>query len=407
MGNNNILKKSKMKIYLSVIALIVSAFPVKLFADSTNSLLTGMTPSNYVLPTGWELVRTQNFETGSLPSDELGFGTITTTSPHSGNRSLQGRVWKDDSATGWKLAQGVATKGELYLSWYEYMEGQGRMNDEMWLMKIGKTWTSGGQGERWQWLNKLGDWNKAFNILDGNLIFFCEGTQPGTTGSVAYYNDAVWRSVGFGKWQQWEVYWKSNTPGVKDGITQIYLDGVKVAEVTNTAFSGTLDMTGPSIVLGGTTYTKIIWGPQPKPSTTCATTVQQLSYSINRPQDFAQPCLCPGQCPPDGYVPIFNRFVDDIIILQKGSSTHLENNKIISVKLFPNPAGTTLSVSLEQGVGSQGTIELCTLQGTRLYQTSQEVSFPHQVNVSSYAPGVYLVKVVSNGENFTQKVIIN
>ena len=84
-----------------------------------------------------------------------------------------------------------------------------------------------------------------------------------------------------------------------------------------------------------------------------------------------------------------------------------ENNKIISVKLFPNPAGTTLSVSLEQGVGSQGTIELCTLQGTRLYQTSQEVSFPHQVNVSSYAPGVCLVKVVSGGKIFTQKAIIN
>ena len=406
MGNNNILKKSKMKIYLSVIALIVSAFPVKLFADSTNSLLTGMTPSNYVLPAGWELVRTQNFETGSLPSDELGFGTITTTSPHSGNRSLQGRVWKDDCATGWKLVQGVATKGELYLSWYEYMEGQGRMNDEMWLMSIRKNWTSGYQTERWQWLNNTGDWSKMFNILDGNLVFFCEGDQPGTPGSKCYNPDSIWRSVGFGKWQQWEVYWKSNTPGMNDGITQIYLDGVKITEI-DTAFSGTLDMTGPSITLGGTTYTKIIWGPQPKPSTICATAPNEISESINRPKDFAQPCLCPEQCPPNGYVPIFNRFVDDIIILQKGSSTHLENNKIISVKLFPNPAGTTLSVSLEQGVGSQGTIELCTLQGTRLYQTSQEVSFPHQVNVSSYAPGVYLVKVVSNGENFIQKVIIN
>ncbi len=201
------------------------------------------------------------------------------------------------------------------------MEEQGRMNDEMWLMCIRKNWPptnpTGYQTERWQYLNKLGNWNTAFNLLDGNLVFFCEGNQPGTTGSVSYYDSAVWRSVGFGKWQQWEVYWKTNTPGMNDGITQIYLDGVKITEVTNKAFSGTLDMTGPSITLGGTTYTKIIWGPQPKPSTVCATTIQEITYSINRPSDFSVPCICPGQCPPNGYVPIFNRFVDDIIILQK------------------------------------------------------------------------------------------
>jgi hypothetical protein len=32
-------------------------------------MLTGMTPSNYTLPGGWSLVRTQNFE-GSKPSGE-------------------------------------------------------------------------------------------------------------------------------------------------------------------------------------------------------------------------------------------------------------------------------------------------------------------------------------------------
>ena len=104
---------------------------------------------------------------------------------------------------------------------------------------------------------------------------------------------------------------------------------------------------------------------------------------------------------------------DNVHRYYRGSSVDItspsvpENNKIISVKFFPNPAGTTLAVSLEQGSGSQGTIELCTLQGTKIYQTPDEVSFPHQVNVSSYAPGVYLVKVVSGGKIFTQKVIIN
>ena len=79
----------------------------------------------------------------------------------------------------------------------------------------------------------------------------------------------------------------------------------------------------------------------------------------------------------------------------------------LSVKLFPNPAGTTLSVSLEQGVGRQGKIELYSLEGARIYQSSQEVSFPHHVDVSAYAPGVYFVKVSSSDKYFTQKVIIN
>ena len=226
------------------------------------ALLTGMTPSSYTLPTGWEVVRTQNFETGSLPSDEMGFGSITTTSPYSGNRSLQSSVWKDDCATGWKLIQGVATGDELYISWYEYMEDQGRMNDEMWLMNIRKNFTGGYQTERWQWLNDTGDWNKMFNILDGNLAFFCEGTKAiGSPGSKFNNPDDIWRSVGFGEWQQWEVYWKNNTPGSYDGLTQIYLNGVKITEIADSTFSGTLDMSGPAITLGGTTYTKIIWGP--------------------------------------------------------------------------------------------------------------------------------------------------
>jgi hypothetical protein len=281
-----------------------------------NALLFNKTPANFTVPDGWELVRAQDFENGSLPSDEMGFGTITSTRPNNGQKSMQSKVRKDDCATGWKLSQGVATTGEIYLSWYEYMEEQGRMNDEMFLLSIRKNWPGDKfQTERWQWLNSLSSWDKAFNILDGNLVFFCEGTQPGTTGSVCYYDKGVWRSVGFGKWQQWEVYWKTNTPGMNDGVTQIYLDGVKITEVTNTGFSGDIDMTGPGINLGGPTYTKIDWGSNV--TNDCSEDIYHIDKSLSRPSDFANPCRCPNQCPPNGYVPIFHRYIDDIIILQR------------------------------------------------------------------------------------------
>ncbi|OFX29433.1 MAG: hypothetical protein A2W92_13400, partial [Bacteroidetes bacterium GWA2_42_15] len=76
-----------------------------------------------------------------------------------------------------------------------------------------------------------------------------------------------------------------------------------------------------------------------------------------------------------------------------------------SIQLTPNPVGTILSVSVKQGFERQGTIEIYTLPGTKVYQTSGDVSFPHQINVSSYTPGVYFVKVLSGGKYFTQKVI--
>lgn len=86
-------------------------------------------------------------------------------------------------------------------------------------------------------------------------------------------------------------------------------------------------------------------------------------------------------------------------------SIHIAPSSVNRIVLYPNPVGATLSVSLENCDGSQGSIELYTLQGKQLYQTLQEVAFPHQVNVSSYAPGVYFVKVVSGGKCFTQKVV--
>jgi hypothetical protein len=282
-------------------------------------LLTAMTPANFKVPEGWTLVRKQDFESGLGEKEYTCGGGITTNKPHTGTYSCEGKVWKDDVCTGWQLKQGVATTRELYISWYEYMEPQGRNNDEMWLMCIRKEFSSanggGYQTMRWQYLNSLGSWEKAFNITEGNLLVFCEGEAKGSPPSHAYYKRAVWQRVGFGEWRQWEVYWKGNTPGVQDGVTIIYLNGQFVTSVTDTAFNGNVDMTGPSVQLGGPTYTKIEWGSNKTGE--CSKNVYELDYSLKRPSDFEKPCLCPEQCPPNGKVPVFRRFVDDVIILQK------------------------------------------------------------------------------------------
>jgi hypothetical protein len=84
--------------------------------------------------------------------------------------------------------------------------------------------------------------------------------------------------------------------------------------------------------------------------------------------------------------------------------TSLSKEKL-SIQMSPNPVSTTLTVSEVPGFGRQGTIELYTLQGIKIYQSSQELSLPHQINVSSYTPGVYFVKVLSGGKYVTQKVV--
>ena len=76
------------------------------------------------------------------------------------------------------------------------------------------------------------------------------------------------------------------------------------------------------------------------------------------------------------------------------------------VALYPNPANTTLTITGGMGLTEKAAIEIYTLQGTKVYQTSDEVSLPQHVVLSAYVPGVYLVKVSIGGKYFTQKIVI-
>lgn len=295
------------------------SFPVKLKVGDVRPeypLLTGKTPSNYTLPSGWTLVRTQDFETGALGYREALGGSINTVNPHTGNYSAESTVKKDDPVLGWSLAQGEITTGEVYISFWQYFQPQAINNEEVMFCNFRKN-LSGGQYQtvRWQYLNNLNAWDSSFNITHGNLILFCEGNATGSPPSHAYYKKAVWQPFGSGVWRQWEIYFKANTPNVQNGNTRIYMNGRFVTEVKDTAFAGGVDMSGPIVVLGGPTYTKIEWGS--KKSGGCAQAKNELDFSLSRPSSFTEPCLCPGQCPPDGYVPVFKIYVDDIIILQR------------------------------------------------------------------------------------------
>lgn len=280
-------------------------------------LLTGKTPANYTLPNGWTLVRAQGFETGSVGANETAISQVATARPYSGNYGMQGRVYKDDCATGWKLNSNIATGSEIYISWYEYIDRQAKMNDEMFLFYVRKEFSSPYRymGIRWQYLNNLDYWSTSFNIDSANLVLFAEGDATGSNQSRCFYAQGKWIPFMSGQWRQWEVYWKPATGGLQNGTTRIYLNGILKSQVVDTAFNWDVNMSNAEIYIGGTTYTKINWISNATGQ--CSQDVGHIDGEYSRYKNFKWPADCQNQSPPNGYVPKFDRYIDDIIILQR------------------------------------------------------------------------------------------
>jgi len=75
------------------------------------------------------------------------------------------------------------------------------------------------------------------------------------------------------------------------------------------------------------------------------------------------------------------------------------------ITIYPNPVQSTLFVAGDPGWEGRAKIAVYTLQGNKIYQTLSEVAFPHAVDVSSYLPGIYIIRVTKGDEYYTQKVI--
>jgi hypothetical protein len=293
-----------------------------LFAPSVAgaAYLTGMTPSNYSLPTDWSVVRTQNFE-GSCPSgEECGVwgATMTTTRPHTGNRSLQGTYAGDQSSAEWILDEGViGSFTEVYLSFYEYIESQALFNDEIFLAKFAVT--SPVYQEvlaDWYWAESSGSsFSPSFNGPYATLYIIPQGPRDARlAGKKA--------AVPKGSWVQWEIHYRPNTPGNTDGFFRIYKDGSSYLSVENADTNSNVDMTSMMIMVGGT-YTKLVWMEDYPTCTVCSTkpggdsengTDACTLYKGWNGQLFSNPVCSPT----DPSLPSFKRYFDDIIVMKYG-----------------------------------------------------------------------------------------
>lgn len=241
----------------------------------------------------------------------------------------------------------------MYLSWWEYDDSIGRLNVDFDVGGI------------------FGD-----NQITDAVVRFqagCSSHQNGTAADIPYYWNALTQKTtlyiegksgtswpnyvnygwtggtgggvclspnapSWGNWTQWEIRIKSNTPvafssTTADGQAQIYQNGVLVAgfpvnsprcsgdpvgtpaSCSNLTALNDLASIAHRAMVGGV-YT-VINGYSS--GTTCATAPNLITADVyqNTAPGAAHPCTCANQCPPSGFVPAFNRYYDDIIVLKR------------------------------------------------------------------------------------------
>ena len=90
--------------------------------------------------------------------------------------------------------------------------------------------------------------------------------------------------------------------------------------------------------------------------------------------------------------------------LPTGIDQAIQTDKDIHVS--PNPANKEITVSVESGwTGEMAQIGIYTLQGGIMYKTFGKVTFPHQIDISSYQPGIYLIRISKGDKYVVQKIV--
>ncbi|WP_158281566.1 T9SS type A sorting domain-containing protein [Sediminitomix flava] len=74
------------------------------------------------------------------------------------------------------------------------------------------------------------------------------------------------------------------------------------------------------------------------------------------------------------------------------------------IKAYPNP--TTGSFTLE-AYGNDSRIEIFTPSGNKVYELSFNTTFKREVNVSEFGRGIFIIRLISDGEQVVEKVVVN
>jgi hypothetical protein len=282
--------------------------------SGNDGLLSGMTPSKYSIPSGWTLIKTQDFEGTNLTSSEFLTGAkFTTNLVHSGSKSVSGTYSGDSSEVKYGLYEGnTGSFNEVYISAWIFDESQGRFNDENFFVRVLKTDTNGNLAQELMGMTfGLGSSTEdsGFNSISAKAIISGASTENGVT-------ETWWGRTltgGWGNWTQWEFWYRPNAPGSSNGFARLYQNGTLIHKVENANINGSVNMSNSMLQIGGV-YTKLTWLHS---NGACSSFIGEGGDNGPRVSNWNETCPCPNQCPPDGKVPIFKRYIDDVIFMKR------------------------------------------------------------------------------------------
>lgn len=100
-----------------------------------------------------------------------------------------------------------------------------------------------------------------------------------------------------------------------------------------------------------------------------------------------------------------------VYFLNKPTNITNQTHQSQKMNVFPNPVqnGEQLSLTLEEALGSQISISLNSIDGKCVYSSNISSHIPgsiYTVNISNFTPGIYTLRVESEGKIGIQKVMI-
>jgi hypothetical protein len=295
-------------------------------------LLTGCTVNasnqpNCAIPSGWSLVLADGFESGSLGSaaESTGFAgnseAINTAQPHTGIHSLDASITHNFAGEGLQIAGNSINSREVYLSYWMYV-------------------SNSNPGYGYDYTN----WYHAVRVPQGqsvgfgidmdflpssppNCWFACVGGSAAIFGNISGYGWGEyqnWFNQTPGQWYQFEFHIKANDPGATNGDLEYYVNGVLEGQCNAAngcpgnggATPGNMvqnaDYSTANLFVGGDWGANIWYA---NAGHTVCSTQGDLGYGAVTTNLAA--CQCANQCPPNGNIPYFHIYYDDVVVLKK------------------------------------------------------------------------------------------
>lgn len=101
------------------------------------------------------------------------------------------------------------------------------------------------------------------------------------------------------------------------------------------------------------------------------------------------------------------RYYNYVRLVRDVSTTGFNDQEIDndSFEVYPNPAGDVITIDFSGKLAGNGTIQVLNLLGKIVYAETYEISARTLVNISELKPGVYFVKLQSEGQVYSRKLI--